>query len=117
MASYQDVNWGYNTDAPTTDDPLTLAALNEHLARAGYQMKARDPLSPDYDQFITWEKEGADPIILAAPQFRAEGHYDQLVYELPDIRDMLKHLNREGLDGHELKASRSDAECVEDDKD
>ena len=45
------------------------------------------------------------PITLAAPQFQAEG-YDNLVYDIYDIRDMLKHLNTEGVAGHELVAKR-----------
>jgi hypothetical protein len=42
---------------------------------------------------------------LAAPQFQAQG-YDGLVYDLYDIRDMLKHLNSDGMTGHELVAKR-----------
>jgi hypothetical protein len=47
----------------------------------------------------------APPITLAAPQFQAQG-YDGLVYDLYDIRDMLKHLNSDGMTGHELVAKR-----------
>jgi hypothetical protein len=108
MSSYQDVNWGYNTDAPITEDPLPLSALNDHLARFGYQMTAVDPLSPLAGVLIQWEKKGAPPITLAGPQFRAENYYDQLVYDLHDIRDMLSHLNKDGISsaGHELVAKR-----------
>jgi hypothetical protein len=35
---------------------------------------------------------------MAAPQFRADGYYDQLVYDLNDVRDMLAHLNSDGVD-------------------
>jgi hypothetical protein len=89
---------------------LPLAALNSHFARLGYQMAPRDPFSPDYDYFIQWTKPGADPITLAAPQFQAAG-YDQLVYDLYDIRDLLKHLGRPELEtiGHELRAARRTA--------
>ncbi len=105
MSSYQDVNWGYNTDAPVTENPLPLSALNTHLARLGYQMRPRDHLSPE--QLIHWEKKDGIPITLAAPQFRADGYYDELVYDLYDIRDMLAHLNRDGISaGHELVAKR-----------
>lgn len=114
MPSYQDVEWGYNQNAPVTEDPLPLSGLNAHLAKSGYQMKARDPLSHDFNYLIQWEKKGASPITLAAPQFQATGYYDQLVYDLHDIRDLLKHLNGNGLDGHELKASRADPDSDED---
>jgi hypothetical protein len=65
-------------------------------------------LSPDFDYFIQWTKPNADPITLAAPQFQAAGYYDQLVYDLYDIRDLLKHLGRQELEavGHELRAAR-----------
>jgi hypothetical protein len=107
-SSYQDVDWGYgDCGAPTTDNPLSLPALNEYLARYGYQMKASDPYSPI--PIIQWEnKKGGIPITLAAPQFRADGH-DRLVYDLNDIRDMLAHWHNGGIevgDGHELVATR-----------
>jgi hypothetical protein len=104
MPSYQDVDWGYGNNAPVTNDPLPLWALDEHLARLGYLREAQDPLSP-LPRLLQWEKKGATPITLAAPQFQAEG-YDNLVYDLYDIRDMLKHLNTDGIAGHELVAKR-----------
>jgi len=104
MPSYQDVDWGYGNDAPVTDDPLPILALDEHLGRMGYRRKAQDQYAPP-SRLLHWEKDGAPPITLAAPQFKAEG-YDNLVYDLYDIRDMLKHLNRDGMDGHELVAKR-----------
>lgn len=103
-SSYQDVDWGYGNDAPATQDPLPLFALDAHLHRKGYARKAQDKYAPP-SQLLHWEKDGAPPITLAAPQFAAEG-YDGLVYDLNDIRDLLKHLNMEGLDGHALKAKR-----------
>ena len=110
MPSYQDVNWGYNNDAaPPTDNPFPLHALNEHLAKSGYQMKPRDPYNPF--PIIQWEKKGANPITLAAPQYSADG-YDELVYDLDDVRDMLAHLNSDGVDvgdGHELVARKRTA--------
>lgn len=104
MSSYQDVDWGYGNDAPTTGDPLPIWALDQHLHRLGYQRVAQDKYAPP-SFLLHWVKEGAPPITLAAPQFRAEG-YDGLVYDLADIRDMLAHLNMAGLDGHELVARK-----------
>ena len=109
ISSYQDVDWGYNTNAPMTDNPLPLSALNEYLAKFGYQMQPKDPYSPDC--LIHWVKAGEDPITMAAPQFQAKGYYDQLVYDIHDVRDMLEHLNRDDFDapnGHELQAKRRD---------
>ena len=84
---------------------MNLSALNEHLARFGYQMKPIDPLAPP-SHLLHWLKDGANPITLTAPQYRAEG-YDNLVYDLHDIRDMLKHLHSDGIgEGHELVARR-----------
>src|SRR5262245_9636690 len=104
-SSYQDVDWGYGNDAPVTDDPLPLWSLDAHLARRGYQRKPpADPYAPP-EHVLHWEKKGAPPITLAAPQFRAEG-YDGLVYDLYDVRDMLKHLDMDGMAGHELVAKR-----------
>jgi hypothetical protein len=60
---------------------------------------------------IQWEKKDCAPITLAAPQFRAEGLYDQLVYELDDIRDMLSRLGGNGFGGHELLAKRQPGDC------
>lgn len=102
--SYQDVDWGYGNDAPVTHDPLPIWALDEHLARMGYHRKGQDKYAPPAF-LLHWEKEGAPPITLVAPQFTAEG-YDGLVYDLNDIRDMLKHLNTDGMAGHELVAKK-----------
>ncbi len=72
--------------------------------------KASNPLAP-LPRTLQWEKHGTKrtdivpPITLAAPQFKAEG-YDNLVYDLNDIRDMLKHLELDRLDGHVLTAKR-----------
>jgi hypothetical protein len=104
MSSYQDVDWGYGNNAPVTKDPLPLSALDQHLARLGYHRKGHDPFQPP-SFLLHWEKEGACPITLAAPQFAAEG-YDNLVYDLHDIRDLLKHLNTDGMAGHELVAKK-----------
>jgi hypothetical protein len=105
MPPYQDVDWGYGNNAPVTSDPLPLWALDQHLARLGYHRKPPDdPLSP-FSRLLQWEKKDATPITFAAPQFQAEG-YDNLVYDLYDIRDMLKHLNTDGIAGHELVAKR-----------
>jgi len=107
MPSYQDVDWGYGDDAPATGDPLPLWDLDVHLARKGYRRKAQDIYAP-LPKVLHWECQGgAPPITLAAPQFQAEG-YDNLVYDLNDIRDMLKHLNNESVakSGHELVAKR-----------
>lgn len=103
-SSYQDADWGYGNDAPVTHDPLPLSALDEHLARMGYHRKALDKFAPP-SFLLQWEKEGVPPITLAAPQFEADG-YDNLVYDLNDIRDMLKHLKTDGMAGHELVAKR-----------
>jgi hypothetical protein len=105
MSSYQDVDWGYGeNDAPVTPEPLPLWDLDAHLARKGYQRKYVDKYAPP-SRILHWEKEGAPLITLAAPQFTAEG-YDGLVYDLNDIRDMLKHLDLHRLDGHELVARK-----------
>jgi hypothetical protein len=104
-SSYQDVDWGYGNDAPVTEDPLPIWALDQHLARMGYHRNTpTDPYAPP-SRILHWEKDGAPPITLAAPQFKAEG-YDNLVYDLYDIRDMLKHLNSDGMAGHELVAKK-----------
>lgn len=106
ISSYQDADWGYNNNAPVTDAPLPLSALNEHLAQYGYQMQPKDPYSPSC--LIHWTKTGAPPITMAAPQFQAVGYDDQLVYDLHDIRDMLEHLFGDDQNGHELQAKRRD---------
>jgi hypothetical protein len=104
MSSYQDVDWGYGDNAPTTEDPLPIWTLDQHLRRLGYRRPPPDQFAPPCF-LLHWLKDGAPPITLAAPQFRAEG-YDSLVYDLHDVRDMLKHLNMDGVDGHELVARR-----------
>jgi hypothetical protein len=106
MSSYQDVDWGYGNDAPVTEDPLPLSALDVHLARMGYRREVQDKYAPP-QRLLHWEKAGANPISLAAPQYKAD-EYDNLVYDLHDIRDLLKHLNTDGVDtgGHELVATR-----------
>jgi hypothetical protein len=106
ISSYQDVDWGYNTNAPITDNPLPLSAIDEYLDKFGYKrLPPADPLAPEY--FYHWVKPGAPTITMAAPQFRAEGYYDTLVYDIHDIRDMLEHLDSDEFDGpngHELQA-------------
>jgi hypothetical protein len=106
MSSYQDVDWGYGAnDAPVTDDPLPLLELDAHLARKGYQRSAPSDRYAPPSRVLHWLKDGAPPITLAAPQYGAAG-YDNLVYDLHDIRDMLKHLDLQGVDGHQLVAKR-----------
>jgi hypothetical protein len=108
ISSYQDVNWGYNTDAPTTDAPLSLGALNDYLATFGYFMQPKkDPYSPEC--LIHWVKKGSPiPITMAAPQFQHPDFYDQLVYDIFDVQDMLEHLDGDEIDGKELQAKRRD---------
>ena len=78
-------------DAPETENPLPLGALDEHLDKLGYRRAApADPLASE--SFYHWIKDGAPAITMAKPQFQAKGYYNQLVYDIHDIQDMLERL-------------------------